>query len=340
MLEESQRDSLLRMVNGYQVSQAIHVASVLGVADALKDGARHVDDIADQTDTDPQALYRLLRALAAAGVFLEGDQRIFSLTPLGRGLVSDGHGSLRDYAIFVGHESNWGTWGNLLNGIRNGKNVFRQVHGETVWDYRAQRPEVSAMFNRATAATKLTGSVLDIYDFSPFRSIVDVGGGNGSMLADILKVNPVAQGILFDQPHVVSKDQLQKAGVTAQCEVIGGDFFQSVPTGGDLYVLRAVLHDWDDADCIQILKTCRDAMADTARLLIVERLIEPPNVGREIKFFDLAMFVLPGGRERTREEYSSLLMAAGFEVARVTEPGADNFSAIEAICSSTAASGN
>jgi len=331
MMEKSQRDDLMRMVNGYQVSQAIHVAAVLGVPDVLKDGARHVADIADQTDTDPQALYRLLRALAAVGVFFEGDQRTFSLTPLGRGLVLETQGSLRDYAIFVGHESNWDTWGNLLDGIRNGENVFRQVHGTSVWDYRAQRPEVSAMFNRATAATKLKGSVLGIYDFSPFRSIVDVGGGNGSMLADILRVNPLAQGILFDQPHVVSQDQLDAAGVAARCEVMGGDFFRQVPKGGDLYVLRAVLHDWDDADCIEILKTCRNAMADPARLLIVERLIEPPNVGREIKFFDLTMFVLPGGRERTREEYSSLIAAAGLEVARVTEPGGDNFSAIEAL---------
>jgi len=332
MAEESERDVLLRMVNGYQVSQAIHVAALLGVADTLKDGTRNVDAIADATDTDPEALYRLLRALAAVGVFLEGDQRTFSLTPLGRGLVADTHGSIRDYAIFVGHESNWSTWGNLLKGIRNGENVFRQVHGTTVWQYRAERPDVSTLFNRATAATKLKGSVLDIYDFSRFRLIVDVGGGNGAMLADVLNDNPHAQGILFDQPHVVSRDQFDAVGVADRCELIGGDFFREVPAGGDLYVLRAVLHDWDDADCIAILKTCRKTMTDSARLLIVERLVEPANVGAQIKFFDLTMFVLPGGRERTREEYSDLLSAAGFRVARVTEPGADNFSAIEATC--------
>jgi hypothetical protein len=332
MVEKLPRDVLLRMVNGYQVSQAIHVVAMLGVADTLKDGERHVDDIADQTDTDPQALYRLLRALSAVGVFLEGDQRTFSLTPLGKGLVGDTPGSLRDYAVFVGHGSNWNTWGDLLQGIKTGENVFRQVHGMNVWDYRAQRPEVSAMFNRATAATKLTGSVLDIYDFSPFRLIVDVGGGNGAMLADILVNNPLVKGILFDQPHVVSQGQLETASVAGRCEVIGGDFFRAVPHGGDLYVLRAVLHDWGDVACIEILKTCRSTMADPARLLIVERLVEPPNDGAQIKFFDLTMFVLPGGRERTREEYSGLLDAAGFRIVRVSEPGTDNFTAIEAIC--------
>lgn len=330
MAPEPQRATLLKLLNGYQVTQAIHVAAVLGIADVLQQGGRSADDLAGETGTDPRTLYRLLRALAAVGVFREEGDRTFALTPVGEKLIADRPGSLRDYAIFIGHESNWITWGSLLDGVRTGSNVFRQVYGKSVWEYRAARPELSALFTRATAQTKLAGSVLDICDFSGFGTIVDVGGGTGAMLAGILAAHPQAKGVLFDQPHVVANNRLSETGVADRCRAVGGDFFAGVPEGGDAYILRAVLHDWEDEDCVAILKSCRKAVSDTARLFLVERLVGPPNDDAETKFFDLTMLVNPGGRERTREEYGRLLEAAGFLPGPVAGPGPDRFYVFEA----------
>lgn len=263
-------------------------------------------------------------------MFCEESERAFSLTPVGEGLLADNLGSLRDYAIFAGHESNWNTWGKLFLGVKSGENVFPQVYGTDVWKYRAKRPEVSAMFDRAVAATKLVTSALDIYDFSAFRMIVDVGGGNGTMLANILSAHPLARGILFDQPHVASQKRLAAAGVADRCEVVGGDFFEAVPDGGDAYILGTVIHDWNDNDAIAILKTCRKAMSISAKLLLIERIVGPPNEDARTKFLDLTMLVIPGGHERTQEEYSSLLEAAGFRLSNVAGPGPDRYCVIEA----------
>ena len=330
MPEQSPRASLLQLVNGFQVSQAIHVAAVLGIADMLKDGPRTIDDIARNTETEPGATYRLMRALAAVGVLLEEAGRVFSLTPVGACLRGDGPGSLRDWAIFIGHESNWNTWGSLLLGVKSGENVFPQVHGTSVWKYRADRPELSAIFDRATAVTKSGASILDIYDFSAFGVIVDVGGGNGLLLASLLSAYPQARGILFDQPHVASNNELAKVGVADRCEVVGGTFFEEIPAGGDVYILRAVIHDWDDENSVAILKTCRKAMSNSAKLLLNERVVGPPNEDAHTKFSDLNMLVNPGGRERSEEEYARLLDAADLRLSRATARAPDLFSVIEA----------
>jgi hypothetical protein len=329
MLEKPQHADLLQLVNSYQVSQAIHVAAVLGIADILKHGSRSADDIASEIEADPEVTYRLLRALAAVGVFREESEQAFSLTPVGEGLLADTPGSLRDSAIWLGQESNWNSWGKLILGVKSGENVFPQVYGTDVWEYRAKQPEVSAMFDRMQAV-KGEGSILGLYDFSAFGVIVDVGGGTGTMLASILSAHPPARGILFDQPHVVSKKPLEAAGVADRCEVIGGDFFEAVPDGGDAYLLRTVIHDWDDNDAIAILKACRKAMSRSAKLLLIERIVGPPNEDALAKFFDLTMLVFPGGRERSQEEYSSLLEAAGLRLSNVTGPGDDHYCVIEA----------
>jgi len=330
MASEVQRAILLKLLNGYQVTQAIHVSAVLGLADLLQEGVTSTDDLADRTGTDPGTLYRLLRALAAVGVFHEKSNRSFALTPVGESLIGDRPGSLRDYAIFIGHESNWTPWGSLLDGIRTGSNVFRKVYGKSVWEYRAAQPELSALFTRATAQTKLAGSVLDVYDFSDIDTIVDVGGGTGAMLASILAAHPQTKGVLFDQPHVIANNRLSETGVADRCRAVGGDFFAGVPEGGDAYILRAILHDWGDEDCIAILKSCRKAIRSSARLLLVERLVGPPNDDAETKFFDLTMLVNPGGRERTGEEYGELLRRASFRPGPVAGPGPDRFFVIEA----------
>lgn len=313
---------LRRLVNGYQVTQAIHVAAVLGIADLLGDGPRSSDDLAAASGAHPDALYRLLRALASVGVFHEGEGRRFTLTDLGAGLRSDAPESLAGWAAFVGEAYYWQAWGALLHSVRTGENALRHLHGVDPWTLRARHPERSATFDRAmtSVARQVIASVLATYDFGRFGTIVDVGGGNGTFLAAILAQQPAVRGVLFDQPHVVAGAGpiLAEAGVTDRCEVVSGSFFDALPDGGDAYVLKAILHDWEDEDCIRILRTCRRAMAEGAALLVVERELGPPNETPESKFSDLNMLVSPGGREREPEAYAALFAAAGFRYVGFT----------------------
>jgi hypothetical protein len=314
------------MINGYQVSQALHVAADLGIADQLGAEPRASDEIAAAVGADPGATYRLMRALAAVGIFEEHAQRKFSHTGLGEYLRSDHPTSIRDWAVWIGQESFWGAWGNLTIGVRTGKNVFPQIYGKNVWEYRSERPELSAKFDRAMQAISRFGMrVLNAYDFSGFAVIADVGGGNGALLTAILEKNPGVRGILFDQPHVVSDGLLKAAGVSDRCEIIGGSFFDAVPSGADAYIMKHIIHDWPDEDSVAILTKCRKAMRDGTRLLLIERIVGPPNTDPQAKFSDLNMLVGPGGLERTEDEYASLLNAAGFRLSKVvpTQPGAD-----------------
>ena len=314
--------ALRRLVNGYQVTQAIHVAAVLGLADLVADGPRPSDDLAAATGTHPEALYRLLRALASVGLFREEAERRFALTDLGAGLRADAPASLAGWAAFVGDPYHWQAWGALLHSVRTGENAFRHVHGTDPWTFRARDPERSARFDRAmtSLSRQVTDAVLAAYDFGRFGTVVDVGGGTGAFLAAVLARHPTLRGVLFDQPHVVAGagPLLAAAGVADRCEVVAGSFFEAVPGGGDAYVLKAILHDWEDADCVRILRACRRAMADGAALLVVERELGPPNEHPDAKFSDLNMLVAPGGRERTPAQYAALFEAAGFRFAGFT----------------------
>src|SRR5215217_797811 len=313
--------ALRRLVNGYQVTQAIHVAAVLGLADLLADGPRSSDDLAAATTTHPGTLYRLLRALAGAGVFQEEEDRHFALTDLGACLRLDAPEPVAGWATFVGESSHWQAWSALLHSVRTGENAFRHVHGIDSWTFRSRRPELSASFDRAMTdlSRQLSTAILAAYDFGRFGQIIDVGGGNGAFLAAILAKHPMTHGVLFDQPHVVSGAGpiVAAAGVADRCEVVGGSFFDAVPAEGDAYVLKSILHDWEDEDCVRILRVCRRAMADGVALLAVERELGPPNASPDGKFSDLNMLVGPGGRERTPEEYAALFAAAGFRFVGV-----------------------
>src|SRR5215213_10564468 len=313
--------ALRRLVNGYQVTQAIHVAAVLGLADLLADGPRSSDDLAAATTTHPGTLYRLLRALAGVGVFREED-RHFALTDLGACLRVDAPEPLAGWAAFVGESSHWQAWSALLHSVRTGENAFRHVHGIDSWTFRSRRPELSASFDRAMTdlSRQLSAAILAAYDFGCFGQIIDVGGGNGAFLAAILAKHPEMRGVLFDQPHVVSGagPVLTAAGVADRCEVVGGSFFDAIPTGGDAYILKAILHDWEDQPCVQILQTCRRAMADGTALLVVERELGRLNQDPDAKFSDLNMLVGPMGRERTPAEYAALFTAAGFRFVGFT----------------------
>jgi hypothetical protein len=316
--ELSTRDTLWRMTNGYQVSQAIHVAATLGIADLLKDGPRSADELAEATGTHASALYRILRALASVGVFAEQSDGRFGLTPLAEHLRTDVPGSLRSWAMLIGRPYYFTTWGHLLHSVKTGEPAFPHVYGMPAWEYRASHPEESALFDGAMTGLSLAEAeaVVRSYDFSEIGVLVDVGGGKGALLAAILAANPALSGILFDQPHVVAdaKDLLERAGVADRCEVVDGDFFKAVPGGADAYLLKSIIHDWDDASAIEILRKCRAAMADSARLLLVERGIRPANEPDPAKFIDLMILVMLGGRERTAEEYERLYTEAGFKV--------------------------
>jgi hypothetical protein len=314
--------ALRRLVNGYQVTQAIHVAAVLGIADLLADGPRSSDDLAAATDSHPGALYRLLRALASVGVFREEVDRHFALTELGACLRSDAPEPVGGWAAFVGEPYQWQAWSALLHSVRTGQNAFRHVHGIDSWTFRTHHPELSASFDRAmtSLSRQVVTAVLEAYDFGRFRHVVDVGGGAGAFLAAILARHPAAHGVLFDQPHVVSGAGpiLAAAGVASRCQVVGGSFFESVPAEGDAYILKAILHDWEDEPCVQILQTCRRAMAAGTALLVIERELGQPNHDPDPKFSDLNMLVGPMGQERTPAEYASLFVASGFRFVGVT----------------------
>ena len=326
--------AILRLVNGYQLTQALSVAATLGLADRLADGARTSDELAREVGVHAETLYRLLRALASIDVFHEEPGRQFRLTELGAVLRTDAPESVRGWAAFVGDPSHWQAWGDLLHSVRSGENAFRHVHGMDPWTLRAQRPEDSAVFDRAmtSLSRQVAEQVIAAFDFGRFSSVVDVGGGNGAFLAAILARNPRLRGVLFDQPHVVAGagPLLAAAGVANRCEVVGGSFFDAVPRGEAAYVLKAILHDWEDADCLRILRVCRAAMTPGTALLIVERELGPANARWEDKFSDLNMLVAPGGRERATAEYAALVEAAGFRFVGVT-PSASGRAVFESV---------
>ncbi len=331
--EQSPSATLRRLANGFQVSQAIYVAATLGIADELRAGPRSSADLAEATESHPGALHRLLRALASVDVLYEGADGRFSLTELGECLRSDAPQPVGGWAALVGRPYFWAAWGALLHSVRTGENAMTHLSGADPWDYRAERPEESAIFDRAMTdlSRRTNAAVLEAHDFSRYGTVIDVGGGQGALLAAILAAHPAVRGILFDRPHVVEPagGVLAAAGVADRCTIVAGDFFEAVPEGGDAYVLRAVLHDWEDPEALAILLSCRRAIPEDGALLVVERELGGPNENSEAKFSDLNMLVLPGGRERTVEDFAALFAGAGFELSGTTRT-ATAMSVIEA----------
>jgi hypothetical protein len=235
--------------------------------------------------------------------------------------------------VYVGRPYFQEAWAHLEHSIRTGDNAFQHVHGTDVWAYRAERPDEGAIFDLAMES--LTGAsnraLLDAYDFGRFGSVVDVGGGNGALLAALLGEFPAMRGVLLDQPHVTANAAavLERAGVADRCEIVGGSFFDDVPSGGDAYTLKSIIHDHEDEPAVAILRTCRRAMAADATLLLIERIVGPPNEDPRTKFSDLNMLVAPAGRERTLHEWDALVTRAGFRLATAT-PSTSGLAVIEA----------
>jgi hypothetical protein len=309
----------MQMLSGYWISQAIYVAAKLKLADHCNNGPRTSAELAAATGTHPQALYRLLRALASFGVFAEVNGK-FQLTPLAEALRSDVPDSQWAAAVMMGDEQ-FRTWCDLLYSIQTGHKAFDKIYGKPVFDYLAEHPENARVFDAAMTAIhgNETQAMLDAHDFSGIRTLVDVGGGNGSLLIRVLQQYPSLKGVLYDRPHVAQRAQANfaAAGLADRCTTVGGSFFESVPPGHDAYLMRHIIHDWNDEQCHTILGHIRRAIQPGGRLLLVEGVVPPGNDPSFTKLLDLHMLLIPGGQERTEAEYRQLYASAGFRLKRI-----------------------
>lgn len=326
------RTGMFDMALELLTSRALHVAVELGIPDHLGNGPADTAKLAEITGTHEPSLYRLLRLLASVGLFTETAPRTFATTPKANALRSDVDGSLRPFVLHTLGVL-YPAWGEMAHSIRTGEEAFTKAFGEPVWQYHGTRPAANDLINQVMSreSENMTGDLVAAYDFSPFGTVVDVGGGEGALVAGVLAANPGLRGVVFDQPHVVTDDVLRAAGLADRAEVVGGDFFESVPRGGDVYVLKWVLHDWSDEKSVEILKSVRAAMPAGGTLLVVESVIEPGDDPAPSKILDMVMLVLNGGQERTREQFDALLDASGFRVRRVLPMASSSTSIIDAV---------
>lgn len=324
---------MVQMITGKWVSQAIYAVAELGIADLLAEGEQTAEELARTTNASADALYRLLRGLSSAGIFVEGEQRRFRNSPLGETLRRNVPGSIRGFARHVGMDAAWKAWGEILYSVKTGQSAFDRVAGEPAFEYIGTRPAAAEIVNESMTAICESESqaVVKAYDFSSARTIIDVGGGHGLLLARILNANPQAKGILFELPHASegAKQLFAKHGLTRRVDVIAGDALQSVPSGGDIYIMKHVIHDWDDDRSIQFMKNCAAAMSSGGKLLLVEMVLTPPNVPHFGKLLDLEMLIMSaGGRERTTDEYQRLYTAAELKMTAI-HPTEGSHSVIE-----------
>jgi SAM-dependent methyltransferase len=309
---------IVRLALGFAVSQALRVAADLEIADRLAAGERSVDDLAAETSSHPDALYRVMRLLAAEGIFRETDARRFRLTETGEALRCDAHSSPRELIRMLNRQP-YLAFAQLGYSVRTGLPAFDEVFGKPRFDWLADHPDEAALFQRAMMALNRGGNeaIAEAYDFGRFSRIVDVGGGHGQLLSAILKRNPHLSGVLFDLPSglPIERDSLPRT------EFIAGSFFEPLPQRADLYVLKKVIHDWNDNQAAAILRNCRDSLTPHGRVLIAETIIPAGNEPDPIKLIDANMLAVTGGMERTQAEYASLLAAAGLRLDRVISTG-------------------
>lgn len=332
--DASPTDAMLQMMSGFWVARGIHVAAKLGLADYLKDGAKTAEQLAALTGTHADSLHRVLRMLAMAGVFQQDEKDCFALTPLSETLRTDVPGSLRLAAMIELGEEHYEAFGNILHSVKTGDIAFDNRFGMSIWEYFGRHPEKAELFNRHMVSTTepVSRAVAERYDCSAFSKVVDIGGGLGGMIAALLKANPRLEGVLFDAPSVIekSKDFLAGQGLGERCATVGGDFFESVPAGGDLYTMRWIIHDWEDSKSIRILKNIRHVIPENGKLILAEAVVPAGGQPHFSKFFDLVMLTMTGGRERTASEYSALFEQSGFKLTRVV-PTETFLSIIEAV---------
>ncbi len=323
---------MMQMLFGYSVSRAVGIAAELGIADLIKNAPKTADDLAALTGSHPRSLYRLLRACASVGVFSEDADNRFSLTPLAECLCSDNPESLRAFAIMITSDIQFKMWAELPYSIKTGEPAFDKVFGMPNFDYYFSHEKEGKIFNDAMTSLSMGSSmiVLENYDFTGIKRLVDVGGGHGFLLVSILKKYPEMTGVLFDNEVVVqeAKVLLQEHGVADRCATFGGDFFKTAPLGGDAYILKHIIHDWSDEECLTILSNCRKGIATGGKILVVEMVVPEGNEPSISKLLDLSMLAILTGRERTANEYETLLKKAGFEVTKIV-PTMSPYSIIE-----------
>jgi orsellinic acid C2-O-methyltransferase len=318
--------AMMDLLTGGWAARLVHTAAELGIADHLADRPRDAGSLAVATNAHAPSLARLLRALTAVGVLHESDERQYTLTPLGATLRSDAPGSMRAWALLVFSDDQGTAWEALTHAVRTGEHAFRHVFGADQWTRLAARPQAARLFDEAMQSMTqgVNGALATHYPFGNYKWIVDVGGGNGALLLPVAARHPTMRVTVFDLPHVADAARLRIAeqGLSDRCDAVGGDAFVAVPPGADAYVLKGVIHDWEDKEAVAILRTCRAAMSDDAKLLLIDRIlperIDPNDALTRSRFItDINMFVNPGGRERTEVEFRHLLAQAGFRLARI-----------------------
>ena len=308
--------------------QLVYVAVKLGIADLLKEGPKTSTQLATAVNAHPQSLFRVLRALSALGIFSQTEEDLFDLTPLSERLQKDAPNTMYYMALWEGEGWSWKPTGELLHNVKTGEAAFNHLFGKTLFEYLGTNTQDSEVFNEAMdqVSRKTHPLILEAYDFSKFKKIIEIGGGRGRFIASILKINPELQGELFDLPAVGEGAQhlLEQEGVKQRCKVTSGNAVEFVPAGGDAYILINFIHGCNDEDIIRILKNCRNAMSNKGRLILIERLILPGTDGVQTKVFDIEM-MLYGGQQRTEIEYKKLLEKAGFTLAKVIPTKAEHY---------------
>ena len=321
MDRQNTQELLTRMIAGSVISKLISVAATLGIADELAKGPKSIDYLAKKFDVHSRSFYRLMRTLASIGIFVEQERDTFGMTPLAEPLQSDVSNSVCNAAICLCGGWAWRSQDELLHSIKTGEPAFDHVFGMGLFDYLDANSAAAEVFN--DTMTQITNhdlkAVLATYDFSDINILVDVGGGHGSLISGILKAYPKMQGILADLPFVLegADKLLASEGVDNRCQRIETDFFKNVPSGGDAYLLRNIIHDWDDEESITILKNCHQQMGKTSKLLLVQAVVPPENEHDPSKILDIEMLLYTKGLERTAEEYESLFNRAGFELTQI-----------------------
>jgi len=326
---------LSQVLTGCLLTQAVYAAAKLNVADLLAAGPQSADQLAQLSDANAAALYRLLRTLSSAGIFTESSPRTFALTPMAELLRSDVPGSQHAFALMMGDYC-YKAIGEMHYSIKTGRTGFDHAFGAPLFEWLAQNPEAGRIFDAAMTGIHgpETRPMIDAYDFNAFNTIIDIGGGNASTINELLRACPKARGIVFDLPSVIERARraIDDAGLAHRCRAESGDFFKAVPNAGpnDAFVLRHIIHDWDDEKSMAILRRCRDAAAPGAKLLVVESVLPPANQPHPGKWLDLIMLTCPGGLERTAEEFQALFSKAGWRLNRIV-PTASPVSLVEGV---------
>jgi hypothetical protein len=313
------------MMQGIHRAQAVHVVARLGIADLLAKGPLTLDELAEASQSRFPELNRIMRFLAGEGIFTQDALGRYELNEAAQLLRSDVPNSLRPMALYLGAPHIWAAWGRLFDSVAFGTVAFEAAHGMQRWAYEAAHPNDYALFQRFQSAAAGRRSPA-AYDFSGMTTVVDVGGGAGTMLIGVLEAYPDLCGVLFDVPEVIERARavVAQAGMTERCELVEGSFFDAVPPGGDAYILSNILHDWPDAECIRILRTCRDAMRIGARLIVVEGVVPSDNAAPSaVRYGDLQMMALTGGMQRTLEEFEALFTPTRFGGARTLHFGSN-----------------